>query len=297
MTTQQREQSGTKAWPDSRRSAAADPRNAPAPAPRPVAKPAAPAKAVTGDKPVASADRLKILLVDDDDDYREAASGELEHLNFDVVSFPSGDGMLDYFAGNNSVDIIVLDWKLPQGLGIDLLPKLHDRGIKLPVVFLTGVAATAYESAALDGGALDFVDKARGVPILAKRLHLILDSRQRTAQNPSKQGLRCGKLVLRPDASRAYWADHDVDLTVTEFNIINLMVTHAGEHVTYRSIYDCVHHAGFLAGSGDEGFRTNVRSSIKRIRNKFRSLDNEFAEIENFPAFGYRWRNGPAQPA
>ena len=162
---------------------------------------------------------------------------------------------------------------------------------------LTGVAATAYESAALDGGALDFVDKARGVPILAKRLHLILDSRQRTAQNPSKQGLRCGKLVLRPDASRAYWADHDVDLTVTEFNIVHLMASHAGEHVTYRSIYDCVHHAGFLAGSGDEGFRTNVRSSIKRIRNKFRSLDNEFAEIENFPAFGYRWRNGPAQPA
>jgi two-component system response regulator ChvI len=205
--------------------------------------------------------------------------------------------MLDYFARKNSVDIIVLDWKLPQGLGIDLLPKLHDRGIKLPVVFLTGVAATAYESAALDGGALDFVDKARGVPILAKRLHLILDSRQRTAQNPSKQALRCGKLLLRPDASRAYWADRDVDLTVTEFNIVHLMVTHAGEHVTYRSIYDCVHHAGFLAGSGDEGFRTNVRSSIKRIRNKFRSLDNDFAEIENFPAFGYRWRNGPAQPA
>jgi two-component system response regulator ChvI len=294
MTTLQRNLSGATAWPESNRLRAA-------PAQRPAAKPVPDQPGTTAtvpvNKPTTGGDRLKILLVDDDDDYREAAAGELEHLNFEVVSFPSGDGMLDYFARNNSVDIIVLDWKLPQGLGIDLLPKLHDRGIKLPVVFLTGVAATAYESAALDGGALDFVDKARGVPILAKRLRLILESRQRNAQTAPKQPLRCGKLLLRPDASRAYWADHDVDLTVTEFNIVHLMASHAGEHVTYRSIYDCVHHAGFLAGSGDEGFRTNVRSSIKRIRNKFRSLDNSFAEIENFPAFGYRWRNGPAQSA
>jgi two-component system response regulator ChvI len=64
--------------------------------------------------------------------------------------------------------------------------------------------------------------------------------------------------------------------------------------VTYRAIYDCVHHAGFIAGSGEDGFRTNVRSSIKRIRIKFRTMDAEFSEIENFPAFGYRWRTASA---
>jgi two-component system, OmpR family, response regulator ChvI len=244
-----------------------------------------------------TAARVRLVLVDDDADYREAASAELTELAFDVVVFDNGDEMLEYFAQNNDADIIVLDWKLPAGLGIDLLPKLHDRGIRLPVVFLTGMPATAYESAALDRGALDFVDKARGVPILAKRIRLILDSHRRARETPAKAALSCGKLVLRPDVSRAFWDGRDVNLTVTEFNIVHLMVSHVGEHVTYRSIYDCVHHAGFVAGNGDEGYRTNVRSSIKRIRNKFRSLDNEFSEIENFPAFGYRWRTAPAQAA
>jgi len=78
---------------------------------------------------------------------------------------------------------------------------------------------------------------------------------------------------------------------VTEFKIIYLLVSRAGEYVTYRSIYDCVHHAGFVAGSGEEGFRTNVRSSIKRIRNKFRAFDARFSDIENYAAFGYRWRS------
>ncbi|MDE2165140.1 MAG: response regulator transcription factor [Alphaproteobacteria bacterium] len=244
-----------------------------------------------------AAARVRLVLVDDDADYREAASAELTELAFDVVAFASGDEMLEYFAQNNDADIIVLDWKLPAGLGIDLLPKLHDRGIRLPVVFLTGMPATAYESAALDRGALDFVDKARGVPILAKRIRLILNSHRRARETPAKAALSCGKLMLRPDVSRAFWNGRDVNLTVTEFNIVHLMVSHAGEHVTYRSIYDCVHHAGFVAGNGDEGYRTNVRSSIKRIRNKFRSFDSEFSEIENFPAFGYRWRAAPTQAA
>ncbi|MGH6975910.1 MAG: response regulator transcription factor, partial [Stellaceae bacterium] len=210
--------------------------------------------------------RVRLVLVDDDSDYREAASAELDELAFEVVAFATGEEMLEYFAQNNDADIIVLDWKLPGGLGIDLLPKLHDRGIRSPVVFLSGMPATAYESAALDRGALDFVDKARGVPILAKRIRLILDSRRRAGETPAKSALACGKLTLRPELNRAFWDNRDVNLTVTEFNIVHLMVAHAGEHVTYRSIYDCVHHAGFVAGNGDEGYRTNVRSSIKRIR-------------------------------
>ncbi len=240
-------------------------------------------------------ERVRAILVDDDNDYREAATAELEHFGFDVVACSTGEAMLDYLEQSQAVDVIVLDWKLESGLGIDFLPQLHDRGITLPVVFLTGMPTTAYEYAALDGGAVDFVDKARGIPILAKRLQLIVQLSKGSAAPPSQETLQCGKLLLRTDIGRAYWDGKDVDLTVTEFKIIYLLVSRAGEYVTYRSIYDCVHHAGFLAGSGEEGFRTNVRSSIKRIRNKFRGLDDRFFEIENYPAFGYRWHGPPAE--
>lgn len=241
--------------------------------------------------------RIRLVLVDDDDAYREAAGAELVDLGFEVASFPDGASMFEHFEQGNSADVVVLDWKLPQVAGIDLLPQLRRRGVLVPVVFLTGMPATTYESTALDRGALDFVDKSRGVPILAKRVRLIVEAGKRPQSIPSEEVVNCGGLLLRPKVSRAYWRDADVNLTVTEFNIVRLMVAHSGEYVTYRAIYDCVHSVGFIAGSGEDGFRTNVRSSVKRIRNKFRAIDADFAEIENFPAFGYRWRSAQAHSA
>lgn len=249
-----------------------------------------------------SPDAIKAILVDDDDFYREAVATELGHLGFCVTSFSSGEPMLAHFSSGANAEVIVLDWRLQNGLGIDLLPRLHESGIDLPVVFLTGLPAVAAEYTALDLGAVDFVDKARGTAILAKRLRLIVESSRGQLQNdaalsPSSEPTQCGKLKLHSDIARAYWDGIDVELTLTEFKIVFLLVSHAGEYVTYRSVYDCVRYTGFVAGNGEDGFRTNVRSSIKRIRNKFRQLDDGFSDIENYPAFGYRWRGAPSSAA
>ena len=68
----------------------------------------------------------------------------------------------------------------------------------------------------------------------------------------------------------------------------------AAWYVTYRAIYDRLHYEGFIAGSGADGYRANVRSAIKRIRNKFRDFDPTFDQIENYTSFGYCWRKTPA---
>lgn len=239
-----------------------------------------------------STERVRIALVDDDDDFRDAASIALADLGFDVAPFADGPSLLSYFDEGHLADVVVLDWRLPQYEGIDLLPRLQRRGILLPVIFLTGVPSAQYESIALERGALDFIDKDRGTEILAKRIRLILQACRRPPDQPPEQYTTCGSLMLRPQVSRAFWNDADVQLTVTEFRIVQLLVANVGEFVSYRAIYDCVHCAGFVAGNGDDGFRTNVRSSMKRIRNKFKLFDENFAAIENFAAFGYRWR-GP----
>ncbi|MBX3503163.1 MAG: response regulator transcription factor [Alphaproteobacteria bacterium] len=239
----------------------------------------------------------RLIFVDDDDHYREVVVAELAEHGFVVDSFADGAAMLDHLATGASADVIVLDWSLPALSGIDLLPKLRRKGIVVPVVFLTGRASPAHENMAFDRGAIDFVDKTRGVPILAKRLRLIVDSAKRPAVMETGEILHCGRLMLKPHVSRAYWDEFDVNLTLTEFNIVRLLASNVGEHVTYRAVYDCMHYEGFIAGSGEDGYRTNVRSSIKRIRNKFRAIDPDFAEIENFPSFGYRWGRPPAQHA
>jgi two-component system response regulator ChvI len=233
--------------------------------------------------------RIRVAFVEDDDDYREAVSNELADHGFEVTTFCDGAALLSSFADGAEAEIILLDWSLPSVSGIDLLPRLRRNGVALPVVFLTGRSQPAYEKLAFDRGALDFVDKARGVPILAHRLRLIADSVKKPSEPELVDNFHCGRLMLKPRVSRAFWDDADIHLTLTEFKIVHLLAANVGSYVTYRAVYDCMHYVGFIAGSGENGYRTNVRSCIKRIRNKFRAVDPSFAEIDNYQSFGYRW--------
>jgi two-component system response regulator ChvI len=239
--------------------------------------------------------RIGLILVDGDEAYREAAAGGLDCLGFNVAAYPSGEALLADGPAVHLADVIAVDWKLPSGLGTDLIRQLHERGVRLPVVILSGLAAPTYEAKALDRGALDFVDKARGLSILAKRLRIVVGWSERESSHRLHPRLRCGALDLHPEFMRATWRGVDLDLTLTEFNVVYLFASQPEEYITYRAIYDCVHHIGFSAGNGEHGFRSNVRSAIKRIRNKFRSIDAGFNEIENFAAVGYRWRSDPAR--
>jgi two-component system response regulator ChvI len=233
----------------------------------------------------------RVLLVDDDDLYREALKGELLDAGFAVSDYPDGREALESLGRGHSYDIVLLDWMIPGMSGLDILRQLKRRNIRLPVIFLTGMSSEDLEASALSDGAVDFVDKTRAVSILALRMRLAIHSARASGECGSGEEVVFGRLVLKPKVCSTTWSGHPVELTVTEFRIIRHLTRRAGDNVSYREIYDCVHGAGFIAGYGDDGFRTNVRSLIKRIRQKFRAIDQDFDEIENLPSFGYRWRD------
>jgi len=180
---------------------------------------------------------------------------------------------------------------MPELSGIDVLRHLRRSGIEVPVIFLTVLSDDIYEQAALEGGAVDFIDKSRRLPILLKRVELIADGLRSGGRSepPPAEIFRHGALELRFQTHRAFWAGTMVDLSLTEFRIVALLSGKAGEDVGYREIYDLVHGKDFVAGNGEDGYRTNVRSLVKRIRKAFRDVDPEFAQIENYAGFGYRW--------
>jgi two-component system response regulator ChvI len=239
---------------------------------------------------VSEPDAIRVLLVEDDKIYRDILSDELSEQGFSVRSFADGASLLGSLDTAIDADVIILDWGLPKTLGIDLLPQLRRRGVNLPVVFLTGRALPAHESLAFDRGATDFIDKARGVEVLVRRLKSAVKASNRTDQPRSGEPMICGKLLLRPDVNRAYWKDTDLNLTLGEYNIVHLLASNVGRYLTYRAIYDRLRREGFIAGYGPEGHRANVRSAIKRIRNGFRALDPTFDKIENYASFGYCWK-------
>jgi two-component system response regulator ChvI len=232
-----------------------------------------------------------LLLVDDDDLFRESLGLNLIDEGYDVTILAGGREALAYLDQGGSADVMLLDWRMPDLTGLEVLRRMRAAGVAIPVIFLTALSDDIYEEAALEGGAVDFIDKSRRLPILLKRLQLIAEGgRPSTEPAPTPAPtLRLGRLTLRFDTNRAVWDGRTVDLTLTEFKILTLLAENAGQDVGYREIYDLVHGKDFIAGHGAEGYRANVRTFIKRIRKKFRDIDPDFDHVENYAGFGYRW--------
>jgi two-component system response regulator ChvI len=235
----------------------------------------------------------RVLLVDDDELYLETMMAELEERGFATRGYLDGPSLFKELNRASEADALLLDWTMPSMSGIDLLSAMRDRGIDVPVAFLTGRALVDYEHIALNRGAVDFIDKMRGADIIAQRLaRMVTGNRRRppVATSEPEAPLVCGPLSLWHRNPLIQWRGADVGLTITEYKVISLLVASAGKPVTYRAIYDTMHYAGFMAGFGADGYMVNVRSAMKRIRKKFLKLDPAFGEIENFAGVGYCWR-------
>jgi two-component system response regulator ChvI len=244
-----------------------------------------------------AAPRGHVMVVDDDALFLESVSTNLSDAGYRTNAFPGGAEAISHLCGRPQADLLLLDWRMPGISGIEVMQRLRAEKIDIPIIFLTVLSEQIYEEAGLLGGAVDFVEKSRSFAILLRRIELILGGEKKRwqAQAPAEGQGGHADLMLRYDSRRALWRDRNVDLTLTEFNIVAYMTENATRDVSYREIYDIVHGEGFMAGDGEIGFRANVRAFIKRIRQKFRDVDANFARIRNYPGFGYRWVDGRDQ--
>jgi two-component system, OmpR family, response regulator ChvI len=259
--------------------------------------PARPAVSAT----IGQAELRRVVLVESDQYSREVLTFELLRQGFIVHAFSDGASLLGSLASVVGADLAVLGWDLPKMSGIELLAQLRQHGVNVPVAFLTGKAAASDDqdqcalglrkalNVAFDQGTVDS-STSRDRQVLVERLKRVVELARPATVAAVEERVACDKLLLKPGTNRAYWRQVDVGLTLGEYKIVHLLVSKAGSFVTYRSLYDRLHFEGFIAGSGNDGFRANVRSAIKRIRNKFRACDPAFDEIENYNGFGYGWR-------
>ena len=232
-----------------------------------------------------------VVVVDDDPLFRETLCGNLEDNGYRTVGLDGGRAIIDYFEKGGSAAAVLLDWQMPDVDGPAVLRQLRAAGRPTPILFLTGHSQPIYEEAALVQGAVDFIDKSRSFAIILQLLRLAIGGAKTggsESAEPTGAGSH-GPLFLDVGSARAMWRDTQVDLTLTEFKVVQLLASRAGRDVSYREIYDVVRGAGFRAGSGEDGYRANVRALVKRVRQKFRAIDSDFTALENYPGFGYRW--------
>jgi two-component system OmpR family response regulator/two-component system copper resistance phosphate regulon response regulator CusR len=200
---------------------------------------------------------MDILLVEDDAVLGKAIQRGLLEAGHQCEWARNGQKGYDE-ALSQQFDVLVLDLMLPDLLGIDVLKRLRAQGIRTPVLILTALGTVDDRVAGLKSGADDYLVKPFAFPELLARLDAIC---RRSQAKPSAM-MTAGELTLNLTNRRITRQGHELDLTPTEFSLMEFLMRYAGQVVTRKML--CEH----LWDSNWEGATNVIEVHINRLRSK-----------------------------
>ena len=225
-----------------------------------------------------------IALVDDDRNILTSISMALENEGFKVQTYIDAENALVGIS-RNPPDLAVIDIKMPRMNGEELLKRLRKK-TTIPILFLTSKDEEVDELLGLKLGADDFIKKSGGfsIKILIERIRVQLRKKINTVDD-SKNLIKHGKLVLDPSQLECEWNGKSLPekLTTTEFLIVKELAKRPGIIKERAQLMDIAYK-----DNTDIEDRT-IDSHVKRIRKKFKKVDEKFSAIETRYGSGYRW--------
>ena len=225
-----------------------------------------------------------IALIDDDRNILTSLSIALEKEGFRVQTYLDGESALIGLA-RTPPDLAVVDIKMPKIDGEELLKKLRKK-TSLPVIFLTSKDDEIDELLGLKLGADDFVKKSGGfsIKVLIERIRVQLRKKNSVADD-TKNIISHGKLKLDPAQLECEWNGKPLPdkLTTTEFLIVKELAKRPGV------IKERAHLMDIAYKENTEIEDRTIDSHVKRIRKKFKKVDEKFSAIETRYGSGYRW--------
>jgi two-component system response regulator ChvI len=227
-----------------------------------------------------------IALVDDDRNILTSVSMALEGEGYKVVTYTDGVAALDGLRASPP-DLAIFDIKMPRMDGMELLRRLRQKS-DLPVIFLTSKDEEIDELFGLKMGADDFIRKPFSQRLLVERVKAIL--RRVAPKDPAAQKeadakqLERGHLRMDPERHACTWKNEPVSLTVTEFLILQTLAVRPGVVKSRNALMDAAYDDQVYVDD-----RT-IDSHIKRLRKKFKMVDDDFEMIETLYGVGYRFK-------
>jgi two-component system response regulator ChvI len=227
----------------------------------------------------------KIALVDDDRNILTSVALALEAEGFTVAQYHDGEEGLKGIT-ENPPDLVVLDVKMPRLDGMEVLTKLRETST-LPAIFLTSKDDEVDQVLGLRLGADDYITKPFSQRLLIERIRTVLRRNQaRTiASSPAETHLvKRGDIELDDERHVCMWKGTPLNLTVTEYLLIKALASKPG-HVKNRDQL-------ISQAYGDSIYvddRT-IDTHIKRIRRKFKDIDDSFDAIETLYGVGYKYK-------
>ncbi|MEN3794493.1 response regulator transcription factor [Fulvimarina sp. MAC3] len=231
-----------------------------------------------------------IALVDDDRNILTSVSIALENEGYKVETYTDGLSALDGLQASPP-HLAIFDIKMPRMDGMELLRRLRQKS-DIPVIFLTSKDEEIDELFGLKMGADDYIRKPFSQRLLVERVKAILRRGAAREASPVRAGnvtnpetsLERGQLVMDQERHTCTWKSKPVTLTVTEFLILQSLAQRPGVVKSRDALMDAAYDEQVYVDD-----RT-IDSHIKRLRKKFKAIDDEFDMIETLYGVGYRFR-------
>jgi two-component system response regulator ChvI len=229
-----------------------------------------------------------IALVDDDKNILASVTMLLEQEGYHVRSYTDGASALSALSVTPP-DLAILDIKMPRMDGMELLRRLRQT-VEVPVIFLTSKDEEIDELMGLNAGADDYIKKPFSQRLFLERVKAVLRRAEGRKSGPTanaadqKQTLMRGQLTLDPMRHECTWNGKPVRLTVTEFLILQCLAQRPGFVKSRDNLMDAAYDDQVYVDD-----RT-IDSHIKRLRKKFKVVDDAFDSIETLYGVGYRYK-------
>jgi DNA-binding response OmpR family regulator len=221
----------------------------------------------------------RVLLIDDDIELVEMLKEYLEQDGFTVHAVHDGQqGLAAALTGG--FDIAVLDVMMPKVDGVDTLRRLR-RESRMPVLMLTAKGDDTDRILGLELGADDYVPKPCTPRELSARLRAILRRTQVEPAEDKAAYLCAGALEMWPEQRRAQWAGNPVELTSTEFNLLEVLLRHAGRTVNKNELSEKA------LGRPLARFDRNVDVHMSSLRHKLGTMADGRSCIQTVHRQGY----------
>jgi len=220
----------------------------------------------------------KILVVDDEPAIRRFLRTSLVAEGYDVIEAENENDALAEM--RNRVDMVVLDLGLPDADGVDVLRKIRACDATVPVIILSSRADETGKVAALDLGADDYVTKPFGIDELLARIRAAF--RHRLQEQGEKPLFRSGDLAVDLVRRIVTVRDEEAKLTPREYDLLRLLIAHAGKVLTHRFILSALW--------GPEADVQYLRIYIRSLRQKIELSPERPQHILTEQGVGYRLR-------
>ncbi|MBN2463889.1 MAG: response regulator [Dehalococcoidia bacterium] len=222
---------------------------------------------------------VKVLVVDDEDSIRRFLRVALASQAYTVFEAASGQDALSSVV-EHKPDLVILDLGLPDIDGVEVTRLLRE-WTQIPIIILSVRGSESDKIAALDAGADDYLTKPFSVGEFLARLRVAL---RRAAQTSGEPVFTVGSLKVDLARRLVTTADHEVQLTPNEYELLRVFVTHAGKVLTHRYLLREVWGVEY----GDELHMLHV--NISNLRRKIEREPARPQFIVTEPGVGYRLR-------